>query len=417
MRALFVILLLLFAAASATLVAFRNPGYVLIAREPFVLETSLAMFLLIAAALFAALYAGVRLLVRIIRVPHSLARWRQTRRTRKAREAFLNGLTNLLAGEWLKAEQELVASLHAADSPLLGLLGAALAAQGQGDTAKRDNYLARAHAHSGNHSLAAQMIQAQAQLLSRQDEQALATLTQVRAQHPQQAQAVRLLIEAQRRLRDWQNLARLLPEARRRALLPENELDVLERDTQCALLNLPLPAGALPTLQQAWSAAPAAARQHPDLVAVYARQLIHQGAPDECADLLAATLERAWDERLVLLYGEVQGTSPAVQLETAEEWHARHGESPALLLTLGRLAQRNRLTDRARGYLEKSLSLGASAAAHAELGRLFEEAGDSARALSHCQQALELCRNLQHPVLSRQGRTAPGTSGTYDYGY
>jgi HemY protein len=261
------------------------------------------------------------------------------------------------------------------------------------------------------------MIQAQTQLLSHQNEQALATLTPLHAQHPQQAQATRLLIEAQRRLRDWQNLARLLPEARRRALLPENELDVLERDTHGALLNLPLPAGALPTLHQAWSAAPAVMRRHPDLVAVYARQLIRQGAPDEGADLLAATLEGEWDERLVLLYGEAQGAQPAVQLETAEEWHARHGESPALLLTLGRLARRNRQTARARDYLEKSIALDASAEAHAELALLFEETGDSAEALRHCRQALELCRDLHYPGKSGANRPGPGTSVASDYGY
>jgi len=417
MRTLFSTLLLLFVAASATLIAFRNPGYVLITREPYVLETSLAVFLLITAAIFTLLYLCVRLLVRIVRAPHSLTRWRQTRRTRKAREAFLNGLTHLLAGEWLKAEKELVASLHAADSPFLGYLAAALAAQGQGELDKRDNYLSQAHQHSSASALATEMTQAQLQLLAGQNEQALATLTRVQADHPQQAQAARLLIEAHRRLHDWQNLARLLPEARRRHLLPDEELNVLERATQRELLSLPLPAGALATLHRAWSGLSESARQHPELIRVYAQQLIKQDAMDECTALLATALERQWDERLVLLYGEAHDAQPAAQLETAEEWLARHGESPALLLTLGRLAYRNRLTERARNYLEKSLTLGASAAAHAELGTLFEKTGDSARALSHYRQALELCRNLHLSEMSRQGRTASGTSGAIDYGY
>src|SRR4030067_1531299 len=112
MRTLFSTLLLLFVAAAAPLVAFRNPGYVLITREPYVLETSLAVFLLIAVAIFTVLFLCGRLLVRIVRVPHSLTRWRQTRRTRKAREAFLNGLTHLLAGEWVKAEKDLGGRHH-----------------------------------------------------------------------------------------------------------------------------------------------------------------------------------------------------------------------------------------------------------------------------------------------------------------
>ena len=417
MRALAVSLLLLFVAASVTLVAFRNPGYVLIAREPFVLETSLAVFLLIAAAVFTVLYASVRLLLRILRVPKSLTRWRQTRRTRKAREAFQNGLSHLLTGEWLKAEQELVASLHAADSPMLTLFGAALAAQGQGDTVKRDSYLARAQGVNGKNASTTQMLQAQLQLQSHQNEQALATLTLLNAQHPQPAQAVRLLIETQWRLHDWQALTQLLPEARRRKLLPENELNELEHATHGALLNLPLPAGSLPTLRQAWGALPADLRQLPELVAVYARQLIRQGAADDCTQLLSSTLDRSWDERLVLLYGEAPGSAPAAQLETAEEWHARHGDSAALLLTLGRLARRSRLDERARAYLEKSISLNATAEAHAELGLLFDESGNSAQALHHCRQALERCRDLHDLTTANPNRPRPGTAVASDYGY
>jgi HemY protein len=392
MKTLFGILLLLFVAASVTLMVYKNPGYVLITREPYVLETSLAVFLLMAAAVFAILYFCVRLLVRILRAPHSLTRWRQTRRTRKAREAFLNGLTQLCAGEWLKAEKQLVASLHAADSPFLGYLAAALAAQGQGDTDKRDQYLSQAHPHGSTDALATDLTQTQLQLLAGQNEQALATLTRVQASHPQQAHAMRLLIETYRRLRDWQNLVRLLPEARRGHLLPDAELDALERSTQRELLSLPLPAGALDTLHRAWSEVSESARRHPDLILVYARQLIGQNAMDECTALLVTALERQWDERLVRLYGEARDAQPAAQLETAEEWLTRHGESPALLLTLGRLARRNRLAERARGYLEKSIDLGATAEAHAELGLLFEETGDNGSALRHCRQALDLCR-------------------------
>lgn len=417
MRTLFTTLLLLFVAASATLIAYRNPGYVLITREPYVLETSLAVFLILISAVFAILYFCVRLLVRIVHAPRSLTRWRQTRRTRKAREAFLNGLTLLFAGEWIKAEKELLTSLHATDSPFLGYLAAALAAQGQGDNDKRDNYLSQAHQLGSANTLATEMTQTQLQLLAGQNEQALATLARVQASHPDQAQAVRLLIETYRRLRDWQNLARLLPDARHRHLFPEAELDSLERTTQRELLSLPLPDGSLDTLHRAWSEVSKSARQHPDMVYVYARQLINLNAMDECTALLATTLEHQWDEHLVLLYGEARGTQPAAQLETAEEWLTRHGESPALLLTLGRLARRNRLTDRARDYLEKSIALGATADAHAELGKVFEEAGDSSHALTQCRLALDLCRQAKQAFLPHQNRTVSETNRTNDYGY
>lgn len=388
MKTLAAVLLLAFVAVAAALLAVRDPGYVLITREPLVLETSLAVFVLLLGAAFVALYFAVRLVVRIVRAPRDLARWRQARRTRKAREAFHNGLTSLIEGRWLEAEKSLLASLHAADSPFLAHLATALAAQGQNDPDKRDEYLARAHEHAGQEILAANLAQARLQLAAGQHERALATLARVRAHDPAQPEAVRLLARVYRRLRDWQDLAQLLAEARRNRILPPAELEALELETQRALLGLPLPAGALDPLHRAWAAVPEHLREHPELILVYARQLLELGAADECAGLLAALLDRRWDERLVRLYGEARGTQPAAQLETAEEWLARHGEGPVLLLTLGRLARRARLATRARGYLEKSLALGPGREAHAELAALYEEGGDTARALEHYRQAL-----------------------------
>jgi len=416
MKTLFGILLLLFVATSAALIAIRNPGYVLIAREPFVLETSVAVFVLLTAAAFAIFYFGVRLMTRIVRAPRDLARWRQARRTRKAREAFVTGLTHLLEGEWQKAEKSLLAGLHATDSPLLGNLAAALAAQGQNDPEKRDQYLTRAYELSGDNTLAVDMTQARLQLRAGRHEQALATLVRIRALHPTHTDVLRLLIDVYRRLHDWQDLAGLLPEVHRRKLLPEIEFDALELEARRELLSLSLPPGALGTLHEAWAAVPEPLRRDPDLLAVYARQLIAQNAADECVNLLSTALEGSWDERLVLLYGEARSAHPAAQLETAEEWLARHGESPALLLTLGRLARRNRLHDRARGYLERSLALANSAESHQELGALYEESGDVARALDHYRQVLTSRDRLL--AMSTAKRAPTGTAhGASDYGY
>ena len=413
MKTLFGILLLLFVAASAALVVAKNPGYVLIAREPWVLETSLAVFALMLAALFAGAYFLVRLLARIVRAPRDLARWRQVRRTRRAREAFYAGINHLLAGEWLKSEKSLLASLHAADAPYLGYLAAALAAHGHNDPDKRDDYLARAAEQQPEGSLVADLTRARLQLLDHQAEQALATLAQVRARQPDQVEAMRLTLEACRALRDWPGLARLLPEARRRNLLAPAALDALELEAHRQLLGLDLPTGQLATLKQAWDEVPAKLRQHPVLVATYARQLQRQGAAEDCAQLLAAALERNWDETLARLYGDTLTGQPGAQLEIAEEWVARHGESAGLLLTLGKLAHRHQLTDRARGYLERSLALDASPAAHEELARVFEANGDAAQALNHYRRALELCQVA--PVA--QPRPATAATRISDYGY
>lgn len=413
MKTLFGILLLLFIAASAALVVAKNPGYVLLAREPWVLETSLAVFALLTAALFAAAYFLVRLLTRIVRAPRDLTRWRQARRTRRAREAFYTGVNQLLAGDWLNSEKSLLASLHAADAPHLGHLAAALAAHGQHDPDKRDDYLARAAEQQPEGSLAVDLTRARLQLHGHQAEQALATLAQVRARQPDQAEAMRLTLEACRQLRDWPGLSRLLPEARRRNLLAPATLDALELETHRELLGLDLPPGELATLQRAWDEVPARLRQHPSLIATYARQLQRQGAAEDCARLLATALDQGWDGTLARLYGDTVTTQPGAQLETAEAWVARHGESADLLLTLGKLARRQQLLDRARGYLERSIALEANPAAHEELARVLEAGGDAAQALQHYRRALDLCQEA--PAV--QPRPATAATRLSDYGY
>jgi len=390
MRLLIGILVLLFVAASGALVVARNPGYVLIAREPFVLETSLAVFVVLLIAAFVLFYVLARAVVRLLHAPRDLGRWRQTRRTRRARQSFLEGLKHLITGDAQHAEKSLVASLHASDSPYLVNLAAALAAQEQHDRDKRDRYLSAAQQQVGESPIIAELLQARLQILDQRPELAHATLTRVLEQDPKHPEANRLMITVARQLRDWHGLTHLLPVARKRHWLPESELRDLEVDTHLALLNLDLPDHALDTLQEAWSMVPSALRDEPRLVSAYARQLARQHAPDQALRQLEAALERHWDETLVRSYGHIAGPDPAAQLEQAEGWLTHHGENAVLLLTLGRLARRAAQTEQAGQYLERCLALGGGGEAHAELARLLESSGEPTRALEHYRRALEL---------------------------
>ncbi len=414
MRILFAVLLLLFVAANLGLLAASNPGYVQMVREPYVIETSLAVFLIALAAAFAVLYLIVRLLARLLRAPREFNRWRQARRSRRSREAFLVGLQQLLGGESAKAEKSLLVAQHNAEAPALVSLAAAVAAQAQHESGRRDRYLTEAHRIAGTDTLAADLVQTRLLIDSGQLDAAHALLSRLCERQSPPAEAVRLLIRVNRQLNDWQGLAQLLPEARRRRLLPEARLDALETEAHRVLLGLDLPPGALGPLRKAWAATPESLRATPVILAAYARQLLRQNAADECAALLEESLDRRWDESLVALYGEAAASMPAAQLEAAEEWHARHGESPALFLALGRIARRCQLPDRARAYLEKCLALGANADAHRELAELFAAGGEKDRALDQYRQALAL---LPSTASGEAGRTAVARRAQTDYGY
>lgn len=403
MKLLLLTLAVLFAGVLLALYAVENPGYVLIARAPWSIEMPLTLFVPLLLAAFFLLSAALYLLVRLVRIPRDVEHWRTRRHTRQGRTAFVQGLTHLASGNWAEAETELLAGLRHSEAPLLNYLGAALAAQGQGNMEKRDEYLALAHKNAAHHELAVGMTQAYLKYQSQQLEQALAALTELRAHAPRHRQVLKLLAQIYQDLRDWAGLAELIPELRHHSVLPARELDALELRAHRELLKQPLPSGSLALLARAWNAVPKALRRQPALIEAYARHLIQQNEMNEAEALLRDALDEAWDETLAELYGHAAGPDPGAQMEAAANWLAMRPEEPKLLLTLARLAARAGETAAARGYYEKCIALHGPVEAYRELGELYEQAGEKDRALGYYRRGLE--------VLASDVRVSPPRPG------
>jgi HemY protein len=381
-RLVLVIIAALLVAIVGTLAALKDPGYVLIARAPWSAEMSLPVFIVLVLAGSAAFYLLLYLVIRLVRVPRKVAQWRAQRNVRQSRDALHQGLTKLAEGNWVEAEAQLLASMRGAEMPVLSYLGAACATQGQGNLEKRDEYLASAQRSSPQYDLAVGMTQANLQYVAHQSERALATLSELRQRVPNHRHVLKLLAQLFLELRDWTNLADLIPQLRENGVLSAREVDALELRAHRELLTLTLPAGSIGTLQKAWNAVPKSLRTHPAFVTIYARHLIQQNQMDEAAALLRSTIETEWDDALVELYGLARGDHAAEQLEAAESWLALHPENPKLLLALGRLAIACGQDQKAVGYLEKAISLRGPIEAFRELGALFERLGDKDRALA-----------------------------------
>ncbi len=391
MKLLIYVVIVLFASVTLALAVIHDPGYVLLARPPWSMEMPLTVFIISAVLGFGALYALVRASIRLWNTPRDVAEWRKRQRARRARDALAEGLVSLGEGDWDKAEKQLLANVGQSETAVVSHLAAAFVAQAQGNTEKRDEYLAAAHRSAPERARAISLAQAQLQLLARQNERALATLSQLRTMETRHPRVVGLLAQTYRELHDWESLANLIPELHKLKALPTADIDALELDARRELLRLALPSGATSVLKQAWNAIPHRLRQHPDLVAIYARHLVAQGAMNEAERLLGTAIGNSWNNNLARLYGLVQATDPAAQLETAEGWLTGHSDNPVLLLTLGRLAARNRHMGQAREYLEKSILLRGPAEAYQELASLMEQAGEHQKALEYYRQALDLC--------------------------
>ena len=73
----------------------------------------------------------------------------------------------------------------------------------------------------------------------------------------------------------------------------------------------------------------------------------------------------------------------------AEKWLAQRPNDENLLLALGRLCIGQRLWGKAQSYLEASLAVAPSTAAHLELARLFDSLGRQEEANRHFRLSVD----------------------------
>ncbi len=383
---------LVFLALSVALVSLLNQGngYVLFGYGEWTVEGSLAFFILLDLLLFLVLSLAIRALARVWSMPERLQAWKKSRQTQRAHNFLANGLMDLAAGKWKSAEQKLLKHVESSDRPLLNYLGAARTAQQQGAFEKRDNYLQLAHESMPSADLAVTLTQAELQLSNNQMEQALATLMHLRKIAPRHGHVLKMLKELYLRLEDWPQLQQLLPELKKRDVISQEELDQLELKCYVGMMRQAALEPDSDKLDVIWRKAPKRLRSHADVVPIYVKYKLARGSVDEAEQLLKDAISHNWDERLVELYGLMDGPNPTHQLNQAESWLAEHKRSAVLLLALAHICLRSKLWGKARSYLEASIGAEPSAEAHQELGVLLQQMGEKELALDNFRSGLEL---------------------------
>ncbi|MCB1789983.1 MAG: heme biosynthesis protein HemY [Gammaproteobacteria bacterium] len=388
MRSLLKIWLFVLAGAGIGVVLSHDSGYVLMSFGKYTVEMSLALLLLFVAALFGALYFGIRLVVRTLHLPQDVRDWKQRRGSRLAQQAMTRGLLEMSEGNWRGAEKRLVRFADRSETPLLNYLAAARAAQLQGAHDRRDVYIRLAHETMPSADVAVSLTQAELQLADHQLEQALATLKHLRSVAPKHNYVLRLLRRLYEQLGDWEHLRELLPELRRRKVDDEADLHRLEIRTHRALLEQAFLGRDERRLGIAWADVPRNLRDHPQILGDYAGYLQEFGQDHRAEQLLRDALRKQWDADLVEAYGLLDSAEPGKQLSQMERFLADHPDDPTLLLTLGRLSLRAQLWGKARGYLEACIGRNGPPQAYRELGQLLERMHEPDKAIDIYRKGL-----------------------------
>mgnify|MGYP000078829824 CR=1 FL=1 len=365
-------------AVMLSLVVSQYPGNVRITLGQWLIESNLWLML----GLIVFVFYTMSLFLRMLRgVRYSKGLFRRMLRPFGATRAQQNtekGLIALLEGNWRHADRLLSRSASKSDRPLINYLAAAHAAHELGDIKEAEQHLKKAYENTSDSEFAVGIAQAQIQLQQNQLEQCLATLLRLKKQQESHPFVLKLLKAVYLRLEDWQQLLNLIPALLKNTKTNDVELLALEKlawkklfvQRTDELVQQNNQHASAEILAAMWKKLPDTLRFDALLIETYVKQLIRLKSDHECEVLLRKVLSKHWDDKLVTLYGVVQGKKPSEQLINAERWLKQKPNNPALLLALGRLSLRNELWGKALEYFEVSNRLLPSSESFAELSRL-----------------------------------------------
>jgi HemY protein len=388
MRFLFWFLLLAVAAVVAALAARLNAGYALLVAPPYRIELSLNLLLILIVGGFAALYFGLRAIVRTVQLPAQVREWRRLQKKDRARAKLDAAIVALLEGRYGKAQQQAQEALALPHSPGLAALVAARAAIDVRRFDAAEGFLSRPETQATSLAVPRLTLSAEIALEQGQPQEALRILESLKREAGMHTAALRLELRATQAARRFGDIPPLVEQLVKRGVFDAAQGEQVRIAAQREQLRALAHDAA--GLRDAWSRLPESMRTQPPIARAAALSFQQLGGDREAADIVARSLERGWDSELVDLYGECRVPDPTRQIEQAEHWLASHNQDAVLLRVLGTLCQRQQLWGKAQTYLEASVALDNHWRTHLALGEMLGRLGRKDEANTHFVAALRL---------------------------
>jgi len=374
--------------ALAAQLLLQDPGYVLVRYRGNDYTTTVTSGVLILLAAIFALWVLWALLTLPFRT------WRGMRQ-RQSRARLAEGLNALHQGHWARAEKQLAQAAEDAQTEAVARVAAARAAEARGDAAAAQRHL---DALGERHPAARAIAVAEHALAQQRPLDALTALDAAAAQ-PLPPRGLALRAEALAASGQSGQAYGLIGPMRQQNALPAERLD--EMQTRWAEASL-LQAADANVLAERWESLAKPAKSEPAVVAAYASRAAALRWDEAAAKSLEQALDARWSESLAASYGRLPIGRIEARRANAERWLQTHPSSPALLMTLARLARAQNQWPQAEDYLHRALAQGAGGEAWEELGHGFAAVGDETRARLSYANALRTARG--EPAQELPGR-------------
>ncbi len=390
-RLLYILLISAITIAGFTMYQNKDLGHISISFAGSSFDTNLVVF---GAAVLCLLFVALVLVKSWQLIKNIIIYFGSKRKNRlieKARLSLSQGLIEYAEGRFEQSEKILLQQVKYSDNRLLVYLSAARAAQQLGAHERRDEYLRKAHMEYPDADVAIGLTKAELQLAHDQNEQALATLSQLNKLSENHTYVLTLLANTYKHLQDWDNLNKILPALKKHGSLSVESFISFEIIVCNGQLSNLAKSNDSASLIKYWKNAPLHLKALPDVIEHYARLLITVDAAGEAENILRLYLNKNWEENIIILYSELDVMVDNKQLEMAESWLKDHQHNAWLLLALGKMCISRSLWGKAKNYLEASISINPMPENYLKLARLLEEhMEEAAAAQEYYRQGLHL---------------------------
>lgn len=389
MRTWFWTLFVLIVAVVAALLLREHGGNVLIVAQPWRIELSLALALVLLVFGFVLTYWIVRSIAWLGGSRGRFRAWRGRRAQQRDLDLLESGWINVLEGRYVQAEKELSAVLaksRSASRKVLAGLSAARALHLLGEYPRRDQVLTLASESARDDTRLRQAVDtvtAEMYLDQSRAQEALALLEPLQDASSRYFHATRLLLRAHRLLGNHARVYELTRLLLRRSAIDKDQAQRFIREAVIARLQACTEAD----FKTIWSDLNNDERLDPGIALAAAQALGRHGRYADEARTIEAVLNRGMDEPLLCLYAQCAPEQAVLRLGHAELWLKTYPDHPALLASLGQLCLGAQLWGQGEHYLERSMKLRSDSRVHALLGNLHDSLGHPERAIEHWRQA------------------------------
>ena len=376
-KSLFYLLIVVVIAGWIGTLMARDAGYVLIAYDGATLQTSLWVMLGILLGLGLVALYFYRLFHIVGGAAKRLSTWKEGEQLSRSTKLASKGLIYLQEGSFERAEKFLLSAAKASEYPAANFIYAAKAADRQGLSKKREEYLKKARLADADAKTEQSIAVASAEMAAMRGEwQACLGFLQ-----NSDINKLTLALKTQclTKLEDWQSLEEIFPQIRKY----EDATTCLELERKLVLAKFSQPAHSDNVLIKKYKKVSDTLRGEEVILMSLFRALKSE---KEKEALLRKALMKNWQPALVEVYGALGKETLKRRVKTAEAWLEVHNQDAALQFCLGQLYEALGDRERAKLYYTKSVELGGNQKAGSALAKLLISDGELEKSSENLQQ-------------------------------